>query len=790
MAVQPQWPAEGQVHRLRWLVRPRLTNVLDAADAQAVVLCAPAGYGKSVLARQWLEGRRFTRYDPADGAAALAPVDGDDAWLAIEDYHLLDGIDSAVERLLGHTSRRLLVTTRRRPAWATARRVLYGDVAELGRDELALTAGETAALVGECPPALRELVESAEGWPAVVALAARAAEQRIPPERVADTLSRYIADEVLRPQPPEIQSLMLAAAVPARVTDDEALAPLEEAGVLVGSGDGFLHFHPLVRAFLLRTLEAREPDRFAALHELAIAAARADGRVAESIELAVAGRRRELAAEILAESAAELIAAGEVESVERWLLDLGGAAADHPGIRLARAEVLLRRGESFAAAELAEDVAEMLPAGDPLASTAWRLAGSAQQVLSDAPSALACYERAAGTAVTTADRVTALRNAIGLAAQLDDSSLEARVEQLAAVAGDDLDARLQLLPARVFLASRRDSLAPLWSHAEPLLSRVDEDPNPATRATFLRAAAYLAVARADYRSGHQLAERALRVCDEFQLGQSKRALCLCSRAAADIGRRQLARAEAALEELPSLAIEHTEILVGERRNLQTKLLLARGDLERALAVVAHTADGPVAEQRGLLAIAAAAAGDMTRARAEAAAAGSGTSLIEARTYARFALLIARLAEEGPAPAVHSAAIELVSQAATAEILDAFVIAYRAYPPLLELVAGEPAVAPSISAVLSQSNDHALARRARIRLADTPATGRGVSLLTPRENEVLDLMAEGLGNREIARRLYISEKTTKVHVGHIFDKLGVESRVQAVLAAQRLGGDPL
>ena len=126
----------------------------------------------------------------------------------------------------------------------------------------------------------------------------------------------------------------------------------------------------------------------------------------------------------------------------------------------------------------------------------------------------------------------------------------------------------------------------------------------------------------------------------------------------------------------------------------------------------------------------------------------------------------------------------MANAAAGEILDAFVIAYRAYPPLVELVASDPAIAPVVTAVLSQANDHALARRARIRLADVPAADGAVDLLTPRENEVLHLMAEGLGNREIARRLFISEKTTKVHVGHIFDKLGVESRVQAVLAAQR------
>jgi DNA-binding NarL/FixJ family response regulator len=59
-------------------------------------------------------------------------------------------------------------------------------------------------------------------------------------------------------------------------------------------------------------------------------------------------------------------------------------------------------------------------------------------------------------------------------------------------------------------------------------------------------------------------------------------------------------------------------------------------------------------------------------------------------------------------------------------------------------------------------------------------------LTPRETEVLRLMAEGLPNKAIARRLNISEHTVKFHVNAILGKLGVESRTEAVVRATRLG----
>ena len=82
----------------------------------------------------------------------------------------------------------------------------------------------------------------------------------------------------------------------------------------------------------------------------------------------------------------------------------------------------------------------------------------------------------------------------------------------------------------------------------------------------------------------------------------------------------------------------------------------------------------------------------------------------------------------------------------------------------------------------------VAQRFRVALADdvpavaataaTTGPGAALSALTQREREVLAALAEGLTNREIGERLFISERTVGVHVGHIFDKLQVRSRVQA------------
>jgi DNA-binding NarL/FixJ family response regulator len=80
----------------------------------------------------------------------------------------------------------------------------------------------------------------------------------------------------------------------------------------------------------------------------------------------------------------------------------------------------------------------------------------------------------------------------------------------------------------------------------------------------------------------------------------------------------------------------------------------------------------------------------------------------------------------------------------------------------------------------------LSPKAAARLIQEVQVPESPETLTPRETEVLQLLAHGKSNQEIGTTLVIAEKTVKTHVSHILSKLGVSSRTQAALYAVRIG----
>jgi DNA-binding NarL/FixJ family response regulator len=107
-----------------------------------------------------------------------------------------------------------------------------------------------------------------------------------------------------------------------------------------------------------------------------------------------------------------------------------------------------------------------------------------------------------------------------------------------------------------------------------------------------------------------------------------------------------------------------------------------------------------------------------------------------------------------------------------------VTAERLFDAVRVVAAGDALLAPAVTRRL-------ILEFARLRPAPVAAQP-ALAALTPRETEVLSLVAEGLSNQQIAGRLVVAEETVKTHVSRVLHKLGLRDRTQAVIAAYESG----
>jgi DNA-binding NarL/FixJ family response regulator len=108
-----------------------------------------------------------------------------------------------------------------------------------------------------------------------------------------------------------------------------------------------------------------------------------------------------------------------------------------------------------------------------------------------------------------------------------------------------------------------------------------------------------------------------------------------------------------------------------------------------------------------------------------------------------------------------------------------VTAERLFDAVRVIAAGEALLAPAVTRRL-------ISEFTRMRPVSGPLPPAVLGTLTPRETEVLRLVAEGMSNPEIARRLVVTDETVKTHVSHILAKLGLRDRTQVVVAAYESG----
>jgi LuxR family maltose regulon positive regulatory protein len=839
------------LHR-RHVRRPRLTRLLEASSAQAILVTAPPGYGKTLLTCEWLEGRadvawyratpasadlaafsigivdamahvvpgagerlrqRLVVGEPPDRAARpMAELLAEDlanwpagARLVIDDYHLVSDsapVEEFMDWLLTLASGlKVLVTSRRRPAWASARRFLHGEIFELTTPQLAMSDAEAAVLLdGRSGESVRRLVTQAQGWPALIALAALSASAEIPDELVIDRLYRYFAEEVVRTQSPTLQRLMLLAAVPSTLNADIArellgspdpevlIARLEDDGLLQPTGPSDHAFHPLLRDFLRRKLEHDAPDDFADLAQRVISHAREHRRWEEAFELAAYCNDIDAAVELLAEAAEDLLPAGQIETLEAWLAACGPAATRVPA-RLVRAQVLSRQGRSGEALGLALDTGRRLEPNSPYFSRLWTLAGQAANLLSRPESSLEFHLRALSAASAQDEVSSALWGIIVASAELETDQLDDYIRRFEDAAPEDTTTQLRAVIGRGWSARLRRDLADVWPLIQSTLPLVPHA-DPSAASLFVLWAGYVACLRADYQAGRSLAEQAEAICRQFRLDFALRDSQMV-RAQAAFGLRDL---RSMRETVPLLAesarASGDPFLDAAAALLAARLGIAEGQLQRAQDALSRPLVAtPTSNMRGeILATAAlieASLGQPELAEAHAREAMAVTASAEAHYISLFArLIIAASRDSREHATIEDEATVLLNEADRCGLLDAAVLAYRAQPQLLATFAGDERTRGIIHRLCRRANDEKFALRVGVDVRGrNDFVGGPLALLTKREAEVLSLMCEGLANSEIAQRLFIAESTAKVHVRHILAKFGLRSRLQVVLAAR-------
>jgi LuxR family transcriptional regulator, maltose regulon positive regulatory protein len=819
--------------------RPRLIARLEEGGGSRVsVFGAPAGYGKTTLARQW--GERQTgpvswyRTTRASGDVALLAVQFDellaalapdlprepgkvasiasvnpspkplgkavvrtfepltqDILIIVDEWEAADTPEAEefLSMLVDGLDIRFVITTRERPEWFVPRLAVYGEGLEIGVDELRMTDEEAAQVLSAAGATAgrARVMRTADGWPAVLGLAAMSGEVDFTSDRlISRTLYEFLASELVASAESETQEALMLLAV-ASVVDvdragqllgdgaDAALADASARGLVAITDRNSLFFHPLLRDLLIQRFT--EVDEEEGVRLLTRCRRLFEHHLwDEALSVGERSQEPSFIADAIAVALDDLLAAGRTSSLERWVLAARAAKAEGGLIDYVEAELRLRQGDFDHALALSARAARQL-AGD-LSARAHLVAARSAHLWNRAE--LRDEHRMHAGPLVAASRTEADLRWMRFAASVIDERPEAEAlfADLESFEPRTVDHELRIATGQIHLGLMRGQLAERIASIEPTVTLIDKGDDPYASTALLNVYADALTAAGRYRDGLSVTERELAIADEYGLDFVV-AYAHVNKLRALVGLREFGAARRALAIVDRRLGEVDDpYLECQRAIYAATFEISRGETERAVDVLTTGLDpragsSILAEHRATQALALSALGRSAAAEEQAEEAHRLSLGVETQ-----GLLAASSAVRSALADDASGVLGACDETLALGTGNSLVLAWRTCFTVAEILLGSRRHRERLTPLLLEANDTAIAKRAGMPVPRGAQRRRGLS---PREQEVCELLAQGLTNEEIAKLLYISLSTTKVHVKHIFEKLGVHSRIEAARA---------
>ena len=422
---------------------------------------------------------------PEDEPDAIADLLADEldswpvgTWLVIDEYELVAPNAAPVrliERFVQVSGARVLITGRDRPSWIKPRDLLYGDAFELRAATLSMTLDEASEVLESATHAPAGLVALADGWPAVIGLAALLPGEVNPTTDVQSALFDYVAQELFDKLDADVQRHLVLLSMPSTLTpelvqsavgDDaeRVLASSINAGLITVRETQDLEIHPLCRAFLQQKVWdiGVGKEQIDALAMWMLDASEWD----DAFELIRRFGLQDRLPLLIERGLRTVLSDGRLAAVEKWVAWANDKRLDGPELALARAEIYLRRGDWELSESLAVTCARTTRSPD-VAAQAHLCAGAAAHLLDQADRAWDHYGKALRTGVPADIKRRALWGRLVGLYWTRRPDYRGALGALEAAVDSSPDHLLRLGQAKLVWARERDTHQTRWQARRP-----------------------------------------------------------------------------------------------------------------------------------------------------------------------------------------------------------------------------------------------------------------------------------------------------------------------------------